>query len=159
MNSLEIVSYRNHPKRGAWALLFMSLLVFVINRYVDTETKAQEYVLSSLPWMFALLGIWIFIWAPKRVVRIRPGRKHLVIEDTSCFGKKVRMIPSNSISAVVVFEWKDTHPDVRPFGQTYYWVVVRLQNGDELAVTDKTLIQEEADGVRRQLTEALTHIS
>jgi hypothetical protein len=140
---LEILSHRNNPPQTVWAAFFMALLTALIAWWSDDPAFSRK-VLGGLAGMFALIGLFVWLWKPRRTVRLDALRQTLHVHDQTRWGSRHRQVAFRDLIGALVNEWQDPDPDSHPRKVLHYWVVVQTRQGEQIEVSDRMLSAAEA---------------
>ncbi|RUP23643.1 MAG: hypothetical protein EKK45_28820 [Curvibacter sp.] len=150
---MEIRSHRNNPPQTVWAALFMALLTALMARWSDEPVFSRQ-ALFGLAGLFALIGMGVWCWRPRRSVRFDSRRQTVVVLDQTRWSHRLRQIGFRDVAAVSVRSWQDPDPDIRPMKRVEHWVVLQTRQGEEIELTDR--MQNEAEA--RQLGARVTQL-
>jgi hypothetical protein len=156
---MKITSYRNNSPQQGWCAIAMGIFFILLVQYFDpvgsnpdtgvfnlgsSGTKKLIEIIGSV---FVMLGVWILIYSPKRIVSIDKRLRQIAVLDTSRFGQQHRNIPFDSITEVAIDQLKDTDPDSR-FVHYEYWVSLYLLTGEPVEITDRSRHRDKITKIR-----------
>lgn len=151
---MEILSHRNNPPQTVWAAFFMALLTALIAWWSDDPAFSRK-VLGGLAGMFALIGLFVWWWKPRRTVRLDARRQTFHVHDQSRWGSSHRQIAFRDLVGAFAKEWQDPDPDSHPRKVLHYWVVVHTRQGEQIEVSDRMLSVVEAERLCARVNEVL----
>lgn len=154
MGRIKITSHRNNSPLSGWAGIGLGGLCFALS-FCNQDAPQAKFALLILAGMFLAIGCGILIWFPRRIIIVDPTIGEIQIEDLSRFGKKIRILPFDEIAEIVMQEWVDPDPDIRPFKRVLYWLALRLHSGEEVEITDQTPGKEDVSELRGKLANCL----
>jgi hypothetical protein len=154
MPQLRITSHRNNSPLSGWLGLGLALLCFLLAHFGPVSAR-EQLVLRIIGLVFLVIGLAVLLWSPRRITTINAEARRISIENVSRFGARKRSIPFDLVAEVVVHEWEDPDPDIRPMKRTLYGVALHLQSGELVEITDQASAPEGAQEIRSQVTAQL----
>ncbi len=132
----------------------MAMLTALIAWWSDDPAFSRK-VLGGLAGMFALIGLFVWWWKPRRTVRLDARRQTFHVHDQSRWGSSHRQIAFRDLVGAFVKEWQDPDPDSHPRKVLHYWVVVHTRQGEQIEVGDRMLSMVEAERLCARVNEVL----
>ena len=121
----------------------MALLTALIAWWTDDPAFSRQ-VLYCLAGMFAAIGLSVWLWRPRRTVRLDTRRRTFSVHDQSRWGSRYRTIAFHDLLGARVEAWQDPDPDRHPVKIVHHWVVVVTRLGEQIELSDKGLNAEDA---------------
>ena len=156
---MKITGYRNNPPRDGWFAIALGIFVILLVQYIDPVGSNPDTGLFHLGAsgtrkpiefmgvFFIAIGLWLFVWSPKRKVSIDHRLRRVTILDTSRFKKIHLNIPFASISEVFIDQWNNFDLESRT-DHYEYWLSIRLLSGESVEITDRTRHRDKIEKIR-----------
>lgn len=156
---MKITGYRNNPPRDGWMAIALGIFIILLVQYIDPlgsnpdtglfhlEASGTRKLFEFMGVFFIAIGLWLFVWSPKREVSIDYRLRRVTILDTSRFEKIQRNIPFASISEVFIDQWNNFDLESRT-DHYEYWLSIRLLSGEPVEITDRTRHRDKIAKIR-----------
>ncbi len=129
-----LTTHHNAPPWGGWLFVAMSLGVAALAaRESAFESRAGLALVSAI---FGFCGAVVVVRRAVRVTTLDDSSRRVIIEDRTRFSAQQREVPFGDVRGVRVETVRDVDPDTRPFVRVTHRVVLTLDGGEEVPVTD-----------------------
>jgi len=156
---MKIIGYQNNPPRDGWFAIALGIFIILLVQYIDPVgsnpdtgwfqlgSSGTRKLIEFMGVFFIAVGLWVFVWRPKREVSIDHRLRRVAVRDTSRFEKKHRDIPFASISEVFIGQWNNFDLESRT-DHYEYWLSIRLLSGELVEITDRTRHRDKIEKIR-----------